>query len=806
MSAGGLVHVVPKQPSEFIPLSEWMRQSTLFSMLRSIRFYKLYLHTKCFNLWRCNVRYKLYCQQRKRLSHSLFIAKESFCTPLLELRERMLELGSVRLLDLGESRQLKVFECSQFIEHQAIKRQDAAKRFETSMERVAGIVQKVCTDVTNLARTADAQGGVLLPSADGAAVPFDMDIGGAGDNKNKSMVSIKKEESDRRRMLRRAEQEAGMLADFIRLADYMAIESLVELTVRTNRDFLAELLKDRKAGLFETTVQFTDEGTVFSPMCSMIQGMIHTMTDAMITTMSNVTRILYLRPFAEHIANVVRDAPSVPEIVRSLSSFRHICDSISDKVEVDFGKATEYVTTFQSVRPIYEYNRKWNLEAYRRQSHSVPSLKEEMELVANWEKELEKMRARQPCGILEVESRKLKQTLIPLTGEKMDALKGLVKELSRAKCKEQLVKYKSRISKISQRPQHLKDFAAQVDAVEELKTKDKSLFKHTQMVEQMYQLLGHYDVKISSDDLVQLDELRSYQQQYLDEMDEAQAYKDERMPEMTQQLDMNIARLNDNIAQISASIDEGIFVDVSYFDNPEPVLAALEQVKAKLEVTQGLANTYSANQALFNILAYNYKNLKKANESYERMNSLWTMISRWNDQEEAWFSDPLPDMDVEEMSREVQLYSKEGYSLHKKMGNDVTNRLKEKTNEVKAKMPIVLELGNPSMQPRHWKKIYDALGQPFYEGTAFSLENLIGYGILNHAELVGEVSAAASGEAQLEASLEQIAAGWETTEFTVLNHRDQVRAIAACCQYCCCCCCCCCYPRPTHTLPRPLSP
>merc|ERR1712185_587551 len=101
-----------------------MRQSTLFNMLRSIRFYKYYLHSKCFNLWRSNVRYKLYCQQRKKISHGLFLAKESFCAPLLELKTHMLEV-------------------------QQTKRQDASKLFDSCMEKVAAVVQRVCSDVTS---------------------------------------------------------------------------------------------------------------------------------------------------------------------------------------------------------------------------------------------------------------------------------------------------------------------------------------------------------------------------------------------------------------------------------------------------------------------------------------------------------------------------------------------------------------------------------------------------------------------------------------------------------------------------------
>lgn len=92
MSSAGLVHVCHGEPSEFTPLSEWMRQSTMFNMLQSIRFFKCYLHSKCFKLWRDNVRHKLFCQQRRKLSHRLFLAKDSFAGPYVELRRHMIDM------------------------------------------------------------------------------------------------------------------------------------------------------------------------------------------------------------------------------------------------------------------------------------------------------------------------------------------------------------------------------------------------------------------------------------------------------------------------------------------------------------------------------------------------------------------------------------------------------------------------------------------------------------------------------------------------------------------------------------------
>lgn len=57
--------------------------------------------------------------------------------------------------------------------------------------------------------------------------------------------------------------------------------------------------------------------------------------------------------------------------------------------------------TFNSVRPIFEYSRTWDFKAYKAQQHSVTTLREQMQRIGVWVNELEKMRARQPCGILE---------------------------------------------------------------------------------------------------------------------------------------------------------------------------------------------------------------------------------------------------------------------------------------------------------------------------------------------------------------------------------------------------------------------
>lgn len=50
-----------------------------------------------------------------------------------------------------------------------------------------------------------------------------------------------------------------------------------------------------------------------------------------------------------------------------------------------------------------------------------------------------------------------------------------------------------------------------VEQLETLKSQEKSIVRNAQVVEQMYALLAQYDVKAPSEDMVQVDDLRTMQ-------------------------------------------------------------------------------------------------------------------------------------------------------------------------------------------------------------------------------------------------------------------------------------------------------
>jgi hypothetical protein len=51
------------------------------------------------------------------------------------------------------------------------------------------------------------------------------------------------------------------------------------------------------------------------------------------------------------------------------------------------------------------------------------------------------------------------------------------------------------------------------------------------------------------------------------------------------------------------------------------------------------------------------------------------------------------------------------FAVASQLADDVTAMFKEKISSFKVVTPMVVDLGNPAMRPRHWAKLYKALGQ-----------------------------------------------------------------------------------------------
>lgn len=515
MRGAGVVHIQPGEPSEFVSLSDWMRDSSGFNVCTSLRFFKLYLPRKIFTTWRANVRFNRYCRQRAAVRADLFTWKPAFAGALVEVFGLLAYLERTPLLHTSSVR----YTIASFTEAQASARSEGVKVIEKQIAQIQAVLERVAADVVKRARAhdedddaADGGGGATTKDATGSAA-----AGAAAASKTKSMAAARVEAARRAAELRAAVEEEAELGTFVRLVDYMVVETIAR-AVRTQ---VAGLLHDiqnpdaRKTvagaaagdgrgagagGMFVTAVRFDHvSGTIFEPPLRDFCAMMDNVLLETVRTCTSTPRILYARQFREYVQDLPTEggpgnlgAPTVAGLLSSSPEFARCKAALEDKFGADFAAAAQYVTIFDAVRPIYEYGLAGGADAatYRSRAHTMLSLQRDWSQMKAWDLAIAAMRMQDARGCLAIDSKRLKNELEPITAAGIELVKAALAELTREKVRSTCDAFRQRTRQlVDARPTSLDKFAAHLERVQSIKEAEATMRQEAAAVDDMYRLL-----------------------------------------------------------------------------------------------------------------------------------------------------------------------------------------------------------------------------------------------------------------------------------------------------------------------------
>jgi dynein heavy chain, axonemal len=757
ISSAGVLHYVPDEASDCYPLSIWVRHKTIFDILRSVRFFRNYLYLKTFTIWKENVRFQLFVKQRNLVSDNLFLSKKNFVPSILAVKKHLLNVESVNMLHLD----LKVMEKDTFLNNQTTALAKASVIFDELLQQIMTSVQNTMTAIKNTYEKANQAYGEDPSHFDEVE-----------DDSNKSLYQMRLDKIEKKRHKLQSKKELNSLNQFLLFIDYMCMEVFVLYTVHWVHMLYEDFAKVRKMGIFEVQVRFVTNGVMFQPTKAEILEVLENIFVSLTTTVGNINRVTFLTKSGgtRNISTASRG--NIIKTVKENRTYIQLVEKIQLKIGSDFLKAFEHAQSFEAVRPMYEFNNAWSLERFVNQNHDMTSLKSLMEQIILWNKELEKLRNKS-IGILEVDSRRLKGELQPLQDARLKDIKDHVKDLAKIRCAQIIDHYKDCINKLSSKPNVLKDFASYVQVVNTMKEDEKMLFKSSNQIDQMYNLLKIYQVSIPPDDIVAHEDLHDKQAKYRVDVEIAQNYRDGKLGEMNSNIDATISKLQDQVTSLTSKLDDPVFVEPQFFDSAMEALEELSQIGSKLDQISQIASTYVGYQNLFDFPLFQFKELDICREKYECVKTLWECVKNWNGKHEYWMESQFTAINVEDLDKQVQVFFKESFNLHKKISSQVSELLRDKVADFRSMVPNILDLGNPNMRSRHFEKLFKIINQNYYEGMPFTLGLMIRNNIMAFKDFIADTSGQASGEAQLEESLQKITSTWTSIKFTVMNHRDQ---------------------------------
>jgi dynein heavy chain len=819
-SSGATLVYADGAGGEFTPLGDWMRDASVFALMRQMRFFREYLIKKAFNFWRGNVRYKMYALVRAKIERKLARARRKFVPAVVEIGALCDELRTTAAITINP---LVTHTLDDFTRNQETQLQQVAiPAIEAAQEKARKILERVVRDVANEAKE--------VAAAVAATGGIDSFV-----SKTKSMVALKRERHERARAHKRVDEERAMLPVLVRLADYMLTEATVEMANANLRKLLdvVERPDPKSKGALSACVAFErGDVTAFEPDERTVLATVNgTVLDGVARAVGAAPRVAYARafqPLLEAAARSVEGQETFPlskgeePAVRLVEGFSphsndsahpegsasesetHNLDqpsrraptrkayeglgpmavlladatwlsmraSLDLKIASSFAEAREYVKTYEDLRPIHAFGASWNREEYEKAPKTVAAFRADMLVQRGWGQDLDRMKTSATAGCVFVDGKPLRTELVGTVHGMLESMKALLLVKAREEAIKAGTNFTKRIKTLLPRPEDLDGFMSLVEQHQKHAAAKASYVAEHATVEDMFGMLVEYEMKIPAADQVRLDDLNEARNGFLEAMRSAGEYVESKKAEMMKALKTGVADVEEALFREQTSLNTGMYMDRE--SDPAEVVQALAVVRATLDAHGAKCDLYKRYQKLFNTAVGAFSSLDLAVKEYDQKHDSWDSLFRFRSDSSGWMSNACETLELDAITNGVDDAYTAAYKMLKLRRDDqVVMRTREEIEAFRKYVPLLNEVANPALQPRHWEKIFAVFDKGAYDPEhPPTASDLLEWGALDKLEQLENIGANASKEYSLAQTLKKMTKEWEGQEFRCVPYKD----------------------------------
>jgi dynein heavy chain len=167
------------------------------------------------------------------------------------------------------------------------------------------------------------------------------------------------------------------------------------------------------------------------------------------------------------------------------------------------------------------------------------------------------------------------------------------------------------------------------------------------------------------------------------------------------------------------------------------------EVKRRIDGYQEKGDLFRKYQSLFKMPENDFSNLQHATKEFEGKHDTWTALHAWETSSASWMSSAADGLDLADINATVDDAGTAAYKMLKQRRDDqVVMRLREQIDSFKQYLPLLQEVANPALLPRHWERIFTVLGHTYSETEPFSCATLLESGIMEKMEQVETIGGA----------------------------------------------------------------
>ncbi|XP_055488365.1 LOW QUALITY PROTEIN: dynein axonemal heavy chain 6-like [Leucoraja erinacea] len=499
---------------------------------------------------------------------------------------------------------------------------------------------------------------------------------------------------------------------------------------------------------------------------------------AAVLSISNLVSDSYFNAFTRPIINkkieekTCGEGPNLAEVLEDDNYMVETIQKIMECVQEGYRAAFTFAEMLEIFRECYQENESLNLAAIKKEEHDIYFFVSWLEKYHQQHEDAVSIKQTKNLGLLLIDNTSLKKTLIPSPLLCLEAIYDILPILAKKKTDSIIHEAQDAEFKLEIIPTGTMEYVNNLLFLDEMQDRIEVLEEESSTVVMMYQLIEKYKISTPPEDLAVFATLKPSISAVRTVIDRAVNERESNIGKLCRCLDKDVEVLNEEVRAVWLQEQDPQILDIN--SDREKVQSILDNLQNVMDELQKRAFEYKSYQKNFKVEITKFDFLEEVHANMKLKNLLWNSLNDWDRHTDEWLQLRFETIDAEELSGEVTKYSKIVNQLEKGLQvNSVVAKLKDNVDQMRQKLPVIIDLRNPFLKHRHWELMEHVVGAKLVEVLEpVTLADLIELNVFEHAEEIQNVSGQASGEAALETILKKVEDAWKITELIVLPHRD----------------------------------
>ncbi|XP_044910412.1 dynein axonemal heavy chain 6 isoform X7 [Felis catus] len=464
--------------------------------------------------------------------------------------------------------------------------------------------------------------------------------------------------------------------------------------------------------------------------------------------------------------------PSLSAVFDDDKNFHTIILQIKETIQTAFESARLYAATFEKFHIFFKENESLDLQALKLQEPDVKFFGEQLEKYHRQHKDAIALRPTRNVGLLLIDTKLLKEKLIPSPLRCLEVLNYMLPRQSKKKVDAIISEAQDAEYKLEFVPTTTIEYVNSLVFLDEIQERIESLEDEGNVVIQMYKLIEQYQVPTPPEDFAVFATMKPSIVAVRNAIDKSVGDRETSIKQFSLHLGRDLEDLTNEVNEVKLHAQDPQILDITA--DQDKIKLMLHDLQLVLDDLQKRAFQYKSYQKNFKIEVSKFEALEEVSAELKLKQLLWDSLSEWDQLQQEWLKSKFDSLDPEVLNSQVSKYAKFVTQLEKGLPpNSVVPQLKCKVEKMKEKLPVITDLRNPTLKPRHWAAIEQTVDATLVDlDIPLTLEKLSELHVFDFGQEIQDISGQASGEAALEIILKKVEDSWKTTEFVVLPHRD----------------------------------